>query len=291
MRFHDEGSGPAVVLLHGWPVTALHWRSTTPALLAAGLRVVTVTLPGLGESDAPGNDRAHRSHDDRAERPYDKQSLSRDVAQLVTELDLGTFAVVGHDWGGTVGYLLAADLRGKVSTLIVEEEIPPGVEATVPEPGHSTYPAWHGPFLRAPGLAEALVPGREDDFHRLFLLQSAGPAGLDPLATAAYLAAYRRRGALAPTLGYYRTAVDDAAAVRRRAAVELDLPVLTIGGEFGMGTAVRDAFTGLASHVEHLQVPGAGHYPAEQSPDTVLPALLTHLTDHHLRHAPPDERR
>ncbi|HJW22342.1 MAG TPA: alpha/beta hydrolase [Candidatus Limnocylindrales bacterium] len=264
----EAGTGRTVVLLHGWPVTAYHWRHTIPVLAAAGLRAITVELRGLGASSSHGG-------------PFDKEVLAGDVVRLLDRLAVASFAVVGHDWGGTVGYLLAADLPGRVTALAVEEEMLPGIGAVVPEPGARYYPSWHGPFLRAPGLAEALVPGREDAFYGTFLGDSAGPEPLADDAVATYLAAYRRPSALEASVGYYRTASADAEAVRRRAAKPLAIPVLTVGGEFGMGRAVAASFGAVADHVEHRQVAGAGHYPAEQQPDVVNDALVRLLTTTH----------
>ena len=59
----DEGAGPAVVLMHGWPVTAYHWRHTVPALVAAGYRAITVELRGLGGTSVGSG-------------PFDKETLA-----------------------------------------------------------------------------------------------------------------------------------------------------------------------------------------------------------------------
>lgn len=260
----DDGSGPVVVLLHGWPVTAYHWRHTTTALIEAGLRVLTVELRGLGSTSCgPGS--------------FDKETLAGEVTRLLSTLDVDRFAVVGHDWGGTIGYLLAADHTHRVRALIVEEEMLPGIDAAIPEPGRQHYPTWHGPFNRAPGLAEALVPGREDDYYGAFLRHSAGPAPLARDAADAYLAAYRSPSSLTASLGYYRTAQADVEAVRRRARTPLTIPVLTVGGEFGMGQGVVDCLSQAARHVDHVQVDGVGHYPAEQRPSEVNAALVSFL--------------
>jgi pimeloyl-ACP methyl ester carboxylesterase len=165
--------------------------------------------------------------------------------------------------------------------LVVEEEMLPGVDAVVPEPGRSHYPAWHGPFNRAVGLAEALVPGREDSYYGTFLRQSAGPAGLSAEAERTYLASYRQPAALAATLGYYRTAQADREAVARRAQTPLAVPVLTVGGQFGMGRGVADCFAQVARHVDHVQIDGAGHYPAEQRADEVNARLVAFLAAGH----------
>ena len=263
----DEGTGPAVVLLHGWPVTSFHWRWTVPALTVSGFRVITADLRGLGDStDTTG--------------VFTKQALAGDVIRLADRLGIDRFSVLGHDWGATVGYLAAADHPDRVRSLVVEEEILPGIDVPIPEPGRSHYPAWHGPFNRQPGLAESLVPGREDAYYGAFLRQSAGPQPLPADAETQYLNAYRNPAALTAGLGYYRTAQADLQAVTTRASAPITTPVLTIGGQHAMGTAVRECMTRVAAHVQHLQIADAGHYPAEQNPEAVNPSLVTFLTAH-----------
>ncbi len=256
------------MLLHGWPVTSFHWRSTVPALVEAGFQAVEVDLRGLGESSAGTGG-------------FAKEELADDVIAVADHLAIDRFAVVGHDWGGTLGYLLAADHPGRVGALVVEEELLPGIDVTVPEPGSSHYPSWHGPFNREEGLAEALVPGREDAYYGTFLRRSAGPEPLSEEAMRVYTDAYRPPSASAAGLEYYRTAEADAQAVELRARRPLTQPVLGIGGRFAMGTAVRDCLRQVALHVADLQVADAGHYPAEQSPGTVNPALVSFLREHH----------
>ena len=268
LAVHEAGTGPAVVLLHGWPVTSFHWRSTVPALVEAGFRTVAVDLRGLGESSAGTGG-------------FTKEELADDVMTVADHLGLGRFAVVGHDWGGTLGCLAAADHPDRIGALVVEEELLPGVDVAVPEPGNSHYPSWHGPFNREEGLAEALVPGREDAYYGMFLRRSAGPEPLAEDVVRVYVDAYRRQSCAAAGLAYYRTARADADAVRSRTRKQLTLPVLAIGGRFAMGTAVRDCLREVALHVEDLQVADAGHYPAEQSPGTVNPALVSFLREHH----------
>ena len=184
----DEGSGPAVVLLHGWPVTPSHWRHVIPPLLDTHHRVLTVVTPGL----AGGRDIL---------TSYAKEAVADAVLQTLDGQGLTSFAVIGHDWGATVAYLLAADNGGRVSALVAEEEIPPGVVTGIPEPGRSHYPTWHGPFLRSPGAGRSpaagsggRVPSRVPRRER-----RAGPPGAAVLDE--YLAAYRGEDALAATLG------------------------------------------------------------------------------------------
>jgi pimeloyl-ACP methyl ester carboxylesterase len=103
----DEGEGPPVLLVHGFPDSSHLWRHQLPALTAAGLRVIAPDMRGFGASDRPADVAAYR--------------LSRTVADLVAILDtLGVdrARVVGHDWGAAVAWLLAAIRPDRVERLV-----------------------------------------------------------------------------------------------------------------------------------------------------------------------------
>ncbi|MHC5699854.1 alpha/beta fold hydrolase [Streptomyces tirandamycinicus] len=248
---------PTAVLLHGWPVTTGHWRFLVPALDAAGITAVPVTLPGLGAVPAP------------EVTDFRKKALADLVRTQLARDGVTRYAVVGHDWGATVGYLMAAAAPDSVTALVVEEEILPGVDIEIPQTGRDHYPTWHGPFNRAAGLAEQLVPGREAAYYGTFLEQSAGPSGLDPAALHAYVDAYSAPGVLESGLAYYRTRTQDIDDVRALADRPIATPVLAIGGRYAMGEAVADGLTTLATDVTPLDAEQSGHYPAEQEPDVV----------------------
>ncbi|MGH3754287.1 MAG: alpha/beta fold hydrolase [Pseudonocardiaceae bacterium] len=97
IRLHvaEAGTGPLVLLLHGFPEFWWSWRHQLPALAAAGHRAVAVDLRGYGDSDKPP-------------RGYDLWTLSGDVAGLVRALGERQADLVGHDWGGILGWCIAA---------------------------------------------------------------------------------------------------------------------------------------------------------------------------------------
>jgi pimeloyl-ACP methyl ester carboxylesterase len=97
IRLHvaEAGTGPLVLLLHGFPEFWWSWRHQLPALAAAGRRAVAVDLRGYGGSDKPP-------------RGYDLWTLSGDVAGLVRALGERQADLVGHDWGGILGWCTAA---------------------------------------------------------------------------------------------------------------------------------------------------------------------------------------
>ena len=96
-RFHiaEAGDGPLVVLLHGFPQFWWTWRHQLPALADAGYRAVAMDLRGFGGSD-------------HTPRGYDLPSLAGDVAAVIASLGARDAIVVGHDWGGLVGWTLAS---------------------------------------------------------------------------------------------------------------------------------------------------------------------------------------
>jgi pimeloyl-ACP methyl ester carboxylesterase len=260
---YDPAGGLPVVLLHGWPVTDFHWRHLEPALRAGGMQPLSVTIHGLGDGVVAGD--------------FTKESLADEVAAALAGMELGAAAVVGHDWGGTVGYLLAAKHPQRVIALVVEEEIPPGVEAAIPETGRASYPDWHSPLLRADGVARRLLRGRAAELHREFLAASSRPQGLDPQAMAVYLDAYSAEGQLAADIALYACRADDLSTMAQLGRRPLTVPVLTIGGRYAMGTAVEAAFRQLGTDVTHVQSEISGHYPVEQDPETVVQPILQFL--------------
>jgi pimeloyl-ACP methyl ester carboxylesterase len=96
LRFHvaEAGEGDDVVLcLHGWPQHWYEWRHLLPALAAEGKRALAIDLRGFGWSDAPPSG-------------YEKENLATDVLAVLDALELKQVDLVGHDWGGWIGFLL-----------------------------------------------------------------------------------------------------------------------------------------------------------------------------------------
>jgi pimeloyl-ACP methyl ester carboxylesterase len=108
IRLHtvESGQGPLVVLLHGFPEFWWSWRHQLVGLADAGFRVVAIDLRGYGESDKPP-------------RGYDLWTLAGDAAGLIRALGERRAMVVGHGWGGLIGWTLAALHPRLVSSLVV----------------------------------------------------------------------------------------------------------------------------------------------------------------------------
>src|SRR5215831_11696113 len=110
-----SGSGPAVLLLHGFPQTHLMWRSVAP-LLACRFTVICADLRGYGRSGCPVSAPDHA--------PYAKRAMARDMVSVMEKLGFPRFSVAGHDRGGRVAYRLALDHPERVQRLAVLDIIP-----------------------------------------------------------------------------------------------------------------------------------------------------------------------
>jgi len=112
-----SGSGPPLLLLHGFPQTHLMWRGVAP-LLARRFTVVCADLRGYGRSGCPASTPDHA--------PYAKRAMARDMVAVMEQLGFPRFSVAGHDRGGRVAYRLALDHPGRVERLAVLDILPTG---------------------------------------------------------------------------------------------------------------------------------------------------------------------
>jgi pimeloyl-ACP methyl ester carboxylesterase/quinol monooxygenase YgiN len=252
------GSGPPVVLLHGFPNTWYAWREVMPRL-AERHTVVAVDLRGLGDSE-PGT------------RPNDTVTDADDLHGLVTELDLGPVLVAGQDWGGSAAFAFAAAHPGQVRRLAVLEAMPAGPWT---DPGSGGGP-WFVGFHQIPDLPEHLVAGRVraylDWFYRAYSATGGVPA---PAAVDEYVRCYTRPGAMASAFARYRGVGRQIEHNTRQLSQPLGLPVLAIGGERIFGAAVAENLRHGASDVRQEVLADCGHYVSEERPEELAGLLLS----------------
>jgi haloacetate dehalogenase len=109
------GSGPPLLLLHGFPQTHLMWRGVAPAL-ARDFTVVCADLRGYGQSSCPASACDHA--------PYAKRALASDMVRVMEALGFVRFSLAGHDRGGRVAYRMALDHPDRVTRLAVLDILP-----------------------------------------------------------------------------------------------------------------------------------------------------------------------
>jgi haloacetate dehalogenase len=266
------GSGPPLLLLHGFPETHLMWHSVAPILLER-FTVVVADLPGYGQSFRPPVSDDHAAHSKRA--------LGGDLLAAMSELGHATFAIAGHDRGGRVAYRMALDHPAAVSRLAVLDIVPTG---EIWRRADATFAVgyWHWSFLAQPApLPEQMILGDPDAFwisaRRLGL-------GTDERYPQEVLNAYRDQCADPATVKAicedYRAGatidrqLDDA----DRGRTTIACPVLALWGADGALPRFYDDPLELwrvyATQVTGRAVEHASHFLVEDEPSVVAEELL-----------------
>ena len=144
MHFVSSGVGRPVLLLHGFPDTHAIWRRQMPALAAAGMRVIAPDLRGYGATDAPSSTAAYSMH-----------FLADDVLRLMDALGIEKAALVGHDWGGLIGWHLAMHAPDRIERYVA---LSTGHPAAIAKAGPAQYLRfWYMLVFNTPVLAEQLL--------------------------------------------------------------------------------------------------------------------------------------
>jgi len=261
----EAGSGEPVLLVSGWPQSALAWAEVLPRL-AERYRVIAVEPPALGHSHSTAR--------------YDMESIAGLFHELVRKLALPRLHFVGHDIGCWIGYAYAARYADTLRGVTLIEAAIPGISAAgayafSPEQAKKT---WHFFFNYLPELPEELVAGREHVILEwIFRHRAARPDAIARSAIDEYVRLYARPGAYIEALGYYRAIFESGAQNRASAAVKLKLPVLAIGGALWLGEAMRAAIEPLAQDFRMLAMADCAHFPPEEKPDELVAALRAHF--------------
>ncbi len=248
----DEGSGPAVLLLHGFPQDATSWRHVVPRLHAAGLRTLTMDQRGYSPGARPAPRGAYRL-----------EFLVADVLAVLDAAGVDRAHVVGHDWGGAVAWVAGSRHPDRVASLtVVSTPHPAALTAALPRSDQALRSAYMAAF-QLPGLPERVLRRR---LERLLV-----SAGLPPEQARHYQVRMREPGAARGALNWYR-----GVPLSREGAGRVRVPTTYVWGEQDPYLGRRAAeLTGdyVDAEYEFLPLPG-GHWLPELSPDAVAGAVL-----------------
>jgi haloacetate dehalogenase len=269
------GSGPPLLLLHGYPQTHLAWHRIAP-VLAKDYTVIATDLRGYGDSRGPQQADA---------AAYSKRTMARDQLAVMRHFGFERFGLAGHDRGARVGYRLALDHPGTVLAFVSLTVIPTS-EMWARAGKAFALGAYHWSLFAQPyDLPERLLSAEPDFFLDWTLRKMAKDRdSLSEKAVTAYRDAFRRPEVRHAMMQDYRAGatVDHAHDLADRAAERvLDCPVLVLWeqGRFEQGETPLDIWRDWARQVEGLAIPG-GHLQAEEQPDRVLKAMRPFLARH-----------
>ncbi len=266
INFVTAGSGPPLLLLHGYPQTHIEWRSVAPQL-AKTFTVVAADLRGYGDSSKPADGENHLN--------YSKRAMAQDQVELMASLGFQKFAVVGHDRGGRVAHRLALDHADRVTKLAILDIVPTyKVLHTVTNELATANFHWWFLTQKAP-LPETLIANSAEVWLRS-RFERIPPGILTKEAFAEYLRASTLPGSIHGACEDYRAGatidlVHDAADLDHK----ISCPVLVLWGARGAWPKlynVIDTWKERASNVSGKEVP-SGHFIAEEIPDLLLKEL------------------
>jgi pimeloyl-ACP methyl ester carboxylesterase len=255
------GTGPAVVLLHGYGETGDMWAPLAK-MLAKDHTVIVPDLRGMGLSERPASG-------------YDKKTQGHDIAGVLDALKIDRADLVTHDIGNMVGYALAAEYPGRITRFVIIDAPLPGIGPW--DEIIRSHALWHFSFYGPD--AERLVSGREriylDRFWNEF---SADPKTFDEASREHYAALYARPGAM--HAGFEQFKAFDQDAIDNKtflASGKLTMPVLAIGGEKSFGPTMATVMRAAATNVTEGIVPHSGHWVMEENPTDTIKLITDFL--------------
>lgn len=260
--------GPVVVLLHGFPEFWWSWRSQIPALAGAGFRVVALDMRGYNLSDKPVGVESYRV-----------EALADDVARLILHLGYERAAVVGHDWGGIVAWVLAMRRPETVERLTILNVPHPAVFPLGLRMPRQLLKSWYVFALQVPGLPGRLVEKGVFAYAKAsFRRDPSRPGTFSEADIERYGAAMGQDGALTAAANYYRALLRWPLRTRRLLR-RIEAPVLVIWGEkdryLRPELAKPDPAWVPNARVERL--PHASHWVQQDRPEEVNDLLLGFL--------------
>jgi len=257
MHYVKMGSGPLLILLHGWPETWYEWHKVMPTL-ATKFTVVAPDLRGLGLSE-------------KTQTGYDKHTIANDVATLIKNLGQKSAIVVGHDMGGKVAYILGLLHPGLVTKLILVDCMPPGTEKM--DPAKSGM--WHYGFHMAAEFPEMLTKGREREYIAAQIAKwGHQKEAIAPEALDEYVKHYASPGGMTAGFNYYRALPDDAKFIATYADRKFAMPVLTIAGRYGVADNLFKAIRQKADNLKGVIAEESGHFVPEEAPAFLIEQIL-----------------
>ncbi len=305
MHYAEAGSGPLVVLCHGFPESWYSWRHQLHALADAGYRVVAPDQRGYGETDAPESVEA-----------YTVFHLVGDVVGLVKSLGEDSAVIVGHDWGSPVAWNSAL-LRPDLFTAVASLSVPTGNRGPVaPMQGAAQLFGdrfFYQLYFQTPGVAEHEL---RNDVARTMRKMLVGASGASPRSGGAFgldsappetsfmlenmpdpgdelpgwltaedlsffVAAFEKTG-FRGGLNWYRNIDRNWELSGALQDMKIQQPALFVAGDRDVVPFNKDSEKTMRTAVPNLRdvivLPGVGHWTQQEAPDAVNEALISFLT-------------
>jgi pimeloyl-ACP methyl ester carboxylesterase len=259
VEFHyaESGGGDDVVLcLHGWPQHWYEWRHLLPAL-ADRHRVLALDLRGFGWSQAP-------------QEGYEKENLATDVLAVLDELGIERVKLVGHDWGGWIGFLLGLREPQRIDRFLAMSILPPWTG--LKEMGPHAWRLWYQWVILTPQLGYRLHTSGKF-VPKVLVGSSARREAWDQATIDAFSDNYTEPERARAAVQLYRTFNTreiPPIVGGRYADARLSVPTRLLMGE--KDPLPHQAIKGYERHAEEMElelIPDCGHFMADEIPELV----------------------
>lgn len=271
LHYVEAGTGPLVVLLHGFPEFWYSWRHQLPALAGAGFRALAPDLRGYNESAKPAGIAS-----------YAIDPLTQDVAELIHAVGAERATIVGHDWGGGIAWAFAMRFPTLVDRLVILNAPHPALFFRELRTPAQLARSWYIFFFQLPWLPEWALRRRNfAGLERALRSDPVRPGTFTEEDIRAFKEAWAQPGALTAGINYYRAMKRHGIRSLRSELRPIDVPTLVIWGERDRYLGIR-LLDGLGDWVTRLRIerlPNASHWVQNDAAERVNELLLAFLRE------------
>ena len=270
LHYVEAGSGPVVVLLHGFPEFWYGWRHQIDPLAAAGYRVIAPDMRGYNQSEKPPGVHA-----------YAVETLVKDVAALIAHCGVTRATVVGHDWGGVVAWEVAMRRPDVVEKLIVLNAPHPAAFLRELRTPTQLARSWYAFAFQVPVLPELLIA--LGDYRMLRAVFRRDPVRSNTFTEddiQRYRDAFAIPGARTATINYYRAAMRrNPRRITAEAVRSVTVPTLLIWGigDRYLSPALTERLGQWVPRLRVERIVGASHWVQHDAPEQVTALMLGFL--------------
>ncbi len=270
LHYVTAGSGPLVILLHGFPEFWYSWRKQIPQL-SKHFRVVAPDLRGYGETDKP-----------KGVKNYSSRIIAKDIEELIKSFGKTKAHIIGHDWGGGIAWTLAQHFPHCVNRLVVLNcPLPQELWKHFLTNFTQLRKSWYMFFFQIPGLPERYI-GKDlrTFFYRGLRGWSHNKEAFSKEDIEEYVKAFQRPGAITGAVNYYRAAFREGLKSENRKITHVQADTLVIWGEDDQALG-KELTYGMEKHFKnHFEIKyisNCSHWVQHEYPDLVNRYILDFL--------------